>query len=102
LGEGGCISRKRRKHLKFERFFRFDTYKPGEDWTGLRASLLPNINLLDEIASANNFDPLVPGRYAEWIDQLEAADPPLLAWMLNLMSVKGVENRMPHSHMGYF
>jgi hypothetical protein len=79
------------ERLKFERFFRFDTYKSGEDWTGLRASLLPNINLLDEVASANNFDPLVPGRYAEWIAQLEDANPPLLARMLNHMAVKGVE-----------
>ena len=79
------------KQLKFERFFRFDTFDPGEDWMHLRASLLPDVNLLDEIASANNFDPLVPGRYATWIAQLEAANPTLKTHMLNLMAIKVVE-----------
>lgn len=81
--------------LKFERFLRFDTFLPfedGEDWGSLRASLLPNITLLDSLSSANNFDPLLPGRYSTWIDRLENADSAQKDQMLNLMGVTVVES----------
>ena len=56
--------------LKFDRFLRFDTYQSGEDWMDLRDTLLPNINMLDRIASTNNFDPLVPARFNPWMETL--------------------------------
>jgi hypothetical protein len=80
------------QQLKFERFFRFDTFHPPEGWGALRASLVPNLNMLDGLASANNFDPLVPGRYARWMDALAAADPATERRMLNLMGVQVVEH----------
>ncbi|MES0362156.1 MAG: YfhO family protein, partial [Anaerolineales bacterium] len=82
------------KQLKFERFFVFDTFQPfdeGEDWGSLRATLLPNATILDAIPSANNFDPLIPGRYANWIDVLQVADLESKEQMLNLMGVEVVE-----------
>jgi hypothetical protein len=80
--------------LKFERFLRFDTFQPfdeGEDWDSLRATLLPNVTILDAIPSANNFDPLIPGRYANWIDVLQVVELESKQQMLNLMGVEVVE-----------
>ncbi|MFL7892917.1 MAG: YfhO family protein [Anaerolineales bacterium] len=95
--DGGRIylSAEDEEFLKFERFLRFDTFYPfqeGEDWQSLRASLLPNITLLDQLNSANNFDPLLPGRYSTWMEVFGAADPELQEQMLNLMGVTVVES----------
>jgi hypothetical protein len=83
------------KLLKFERFLRFDTFQPfsGEEgWQSLRATLLPNVTILDSIPSANNFDPLLPGRYSAWIEIMEEVDSDTKDQMLNLMNVTVVEN----------
>jgi hypothetical protein len=77
--------------IKFDRFFRFDTFSPADGWQDLRASLLPNLTLFDGINSANNFDPLVPARYNIWIDTLNKSDPQAQDRLLNLMGVKVVE-----------
>jgi Bacterial membrane protein YfhO len=78
--------------LKYVRFLRFDTFDSGEDWQNLRAVLLPNTTLLDDIASTNNFDPLLPGRYADWQEMLEQASPASRDQMLRLMGVGVVES----------
>lgn len=75
--------------LKFDLLFRFDTFN-SEDPRTIRASLLPNISILDSIPSANNFDPLVPARYANWIAALESASPEDRASMLAAMNVGAV------------
>jgi hypothetical protein len=83
------------EHLKFERFLRFDTFQPfesGEDWDSLRAAMLPNVTILDGIPSANNFDPLLPGRYVNWIETLGEVDSRTQEHMLNLMGVTVVEH----------
>jgi len=62
--------------LKFQHYFRFDDFSPPpEGWQSLRASLLPNLTLLDGLPSANNFDPLLPARYVSYT-QRAAAQPP--------------------------
>ncbi|MGD8968993.1 MAG: YfhO family protein [Anaerolineae bacterium] len=50
----------------------FDDFGPSsaDYWRGMREAQLPNVGLLDGVASASNFDPLLVGRYA---DVLEAA-----------------------------
>jgi hypothetical protein len=73
--------------LKYERFLRFDTFDPGQDWNNLRAAILANANLLDGVPSANNFDPLTPGRYATWMELLNRAEPSTLAHA-DLMAVR--------------
>ena len=81
--------------LKFDRFLRFDTFMPFEDggsWQDLRASLLPNLTVLDVLPSANNFDPLMPERYAVWMEELDQVDPQIQEQMLNLMGVTVVES----------
>lgn len=51
-------------------------------WRGMREALLPNAGMLDGIASANNFDPLLVSRYTEMLAALP--DSP------NLLRVMGV------------
>lgn len=80
--------------LKFEHLFRFDSFA-SEDPRSIRAVLLPNTNLLEQIPSANNFDPFVPARYQLWIDELETADAEQRATMLRLMNVSIVERALP-------
>jgi hypothetical protein len=82
--------------LKFERFMQFKSFDPGEDWRNLRAVYLPNLGILDGIPSANNFDPLTPGRYARWIEVLNQADGNKQQDLLNLMGV-GVVEKMKSS-----
>lgn len=82
------------KVLKFEKLFRYDTFNPfpaGEGWEFLRATMLPNLSSLDHILSANNFDPLLPGRYVTWIEALNKADDITREQLLNLMAVNVVE-----------
>ena len=76
--------------LKYERLFRFDTFF-SRDPNLIRSTLLPNINLLDGIASINNYDPLVPARYRAWLTALETAPEGVQAEMLAAMSVTVVE-----------
>ncbi|MBN2548592.1 MAG: YfhO family protein [Anaerolineales bacterium] len=77
--------------LKFERFLRFDTFQINEEWLNMRAVRLPNLNLLDGLPSANNFDPLLPGRYVSWIEDLEQAGPDLQPRLFDLMGVSLLE-----------
>jgi len=82
------------KVLKFEKLFRYDTFNPfpvGEGWEFLRATLLPNLSSLDQILSANNFDPLLPERYVTWIEALQKANDNTREQLLNLMAVNVVE-----------
>ena len=59
--------------LRYEYLFRFDSFYSDEPGL-IRSSLLPNISLLDGIASANNYDPLVPARYKKWMEMVDQAD----------------------------
>jgi hypothetical protein len=82
------------EQLKFDRFLRFDTFRPFEavgGWQDLRAVQLPNVTLLDSIPSVNNFDPLLPGRYSNWMGKLSEVDLETQDRMLNLMGVTVVE-----------
>lgn len=77
--------------LKFRRMFRFDDFNPLEDWSAARETLLPNLNLLDGIPSANNFDPLVPDYYARWMAGIEAMHPDVQSGWLSHMGVGAIE-----------
>jgi hypothetical protein len=90
-GERLFLNKEDEYALKFERFFLFDTFDPGEDWLNLRKAPLPNLTLLDGLPSANNFDPLVPARYARWMKFLAGADPAVLDRLLPRMGVGLVE-----------
>jgi hypothetical protein len=77
--------------LKYVRFLHFESFDPGEDWMNLRAVLLPNTPILDGIPTVNNFDPFVPGRYADWQEMLAQASPEVYTQMLGAMDVGVVE-----------
>jgi hypothetical protein len=82
-------------NLKFDRFMRFDTFDSGEKWNNLRAAMVPNLFIFDGIPSVNNFDPLVPNRYARWLQNLELLmshdENNKVMDLLNLMGVGLVE-----------
>jgi len=73
--------------LKFSQTHRFDTFDPGIDWRVVRDIGLPNTTSLDNIPSANNFDPFVPERYQRWIDTLETLPAPDQQRLFQLMDV---------------
>lgn len=88
------LPEKQEEVLKYERFFRFDTFDPGEDWLNLRAVSIPNVNIIDGLRSVNNFDPIVPGRYATWMGALSKSEfemGDLDTKLLSLMDVGVVE-----------
>jgi hypothetical protein len=59
--------------VKYERTFRFDDYRiAAEGWQSVRASGLPNLNLLDRYPLLNQFDPLLIGDFAAYINLIEA------------------------------
>lgn len=80
--------------IKYQRFFSFESFHPTQDWQELRASSLPNLNMLDDLASVNNFDPLVPGRYQKWMNALETMDPERRNAVYDLMGVGSVGRQM--------
>lgn len=56
--------------VKFNWYFEFGDFTNRTEWNGLRSSQQPNLNLLDKIPYVNNFDPLLPARYATWRGEL--------------------------------
>jgi len=76
--------------LKFERTHRFDSFQTDLDPWLIRRSGLPNTTMLDRLASANNFDPLLPARYVDWVADLVAAPAKSRADRLALMDVAWV------------
>ena len=51
-------------------YLTFDDFGPRDVdyWWEMREALLPNVGMLDGVASANNFDPLLIGRYAALLE----------------------------------
>ncbi len=95
LGGGRLyLSQSDEQELKYGKLFRFDTFF-SEDPRIIRATLLPNINLLDGIPSVNNFDPLLPGRYRMWMDVVAQANPQIQEKMLASMDVSVIEHLIP-------
>jgi hypothetical protein len=86
------ISKSDEYQLKFERFLRFEDFTPKENWTNFRYVLIPNFNLLEGISSANNFDPLLPGRYVEWMNYIEVIGESQRDPWFQMMDVQVVES----------
>lgn len=75
------------ERLKFHRSFRFDRFDARTDWQAVRDWGLPNTAILDGISSANNFDPIRPGRYEAWMIELGQLDPEVRRRLLAMMGV---------------
>jgi hypothetical protein len=67
--------------VKFS-YLTFDDFGPRDVdyWWGMREALLPNAGMFDGVASANNFDPLLVGRHAAFLEAVVEA-PALLRVM---------------------
>lgn len=64
--------------VRFQDFLRFDDYRVAvERQAEYRRSLLPDLNILDWVSEFNNFDPLLPAPYADYLHLL--ADIPSAA-----------------------
>lgn len=102
LGQGRLYIPPSHEHeVKYDQFFRFDAFRPeGIDWQDLRAVILPNLNMLDGITSVNNFDPLVPGHYARWMEMLEQVDAQTENQLLDWIGVTVVEKQNPARDLG--
>ena len=63
--------------VMFQTFLPFKDYRVALDnWQALRASGLPNLNLLDRRMLLNNFDPLLPSHHVAYINLIEASAQP--------------------------
>jgi len=73
-------------------YLAFDDFGPRDVdyWWGMREALLPNVGMLDSVASANNFEPLLVGRYAALLEA--AVETPEL---LRVMGVTHVVSDRP-------
>ncbi len=86
--------------IKFSQFLQVDTFEFKEAVANFRKIILPDANMLDGIASVNNFDPLVPGRYSRWMDQLQTRASIELPWWFKWMNVSIVEEAAANASGG--
>lgn len=81
--------------LKFKQFFKFDTFKPDQEYEAIYEHLLPNSAMIRRIEMANNFDPIVPARFKIWMDEvnklgLATHDELPYNQALDLMEIDGI------------
>ncbi|NPV76746.1 MAG: hypothetical protein HPY59_10280 [Anaerolineae bacterium] len=101
VGSGRLFIRPRDEYqVKFFRFLRFKDFRPIEPLENMRRVMLPNLNLMDEIPSANNFDPLLPARYAHWMETIDDfSEEEIIPW-LRKMGVSLYEVYWPYDRSG--
>jgi hypothetical protein len=91
LGNGRLfISEPDDYELRYEHLFQFSDFF-ASDPELIRSSLVPNTAILTGIPSANNYDPLVPNVYRNWMDQLNQAGKDERQDLLAQMGVSVVE-----------
>lgn len=73
--------------LKFNKYFKFETFSPDSPWEDMHKDMVPNLPILQRAGMVNNFDPLVPGRFQNWIDAYNGLDDPARHQMTRLMGV---------------
>ncbi|HKZ86480.1 MAG TPA: YfhO family protein [Anaerolineae bacterium] len=61
-------------------------------WMDYRATQIPNTSMIDRLASANNFDPLLIGRYLELIEAVNAASFEDALRLLRLMHIRYISS----------
>ena len=79
--------------LKLEHFFRFDTFFPDRRWEELRELFLPNLHMLDDVESVNNFDPILPAHYQEWMELVGRSRGKAKGQLLDLMAAGTIVNQ---------
>lgn len=86
--------------LKFKRFLRFSDFRPIENISLYLNAMLPNLNILQNISSANNFDPLTPARYPDFIKWMETLPIMERVRMMEISNIGWVENRTINTEEG--
>jgi hypothetical protein len=73
--------------VKFE-YLRFSDFgsRDVSDWWGMREALISNTGMLDGVASANNFDPLLVGRYADLLSVAKTSQALRVMGVTHVMS----------------
>lgn len=81
------ISKSDEEAIKYDRYFQVKTFTPAYAWVEFKSDILANANIYSGIRSANNYDPLVPGIYANWQTVLDKATEGQKVAMLQWMDV---------------
>jgi hypothetical protein len=79
-----------RYRLMYNQAFLFRTFSGLADWMDIRRWELPNVAWMDGIASANNFDSFVPGRYAALTAGVEKLPDPQRTRLLGMMDAGAI------------
>lgn len=85
------------KKQRFDRFFLFEDIRPRPDWQNLTGTLLPDINMLSRVPMLNNFDPMVPDRFSEFLADMEKASPEAREELLSLAGVDHIARVDPEN-----
>lgn len=94
------------EQIKFGRYLLFASFGPADVqyWLGAREALLPNAAMVERVSSANNFDPLLVGRYndlIEFLDELPAPDALRVAGVMDARYIVSPrELSLPIVHRG--
>jgi len=86
--------------IKFRRFFQLASFEPTSDWSNLAGSELPNLNLLSQTASANNFDPFVPERFSTFQARINDFPSDAQVRILSRFGVSQLANASPRDKDG--
>ena len=95
------ISQKDEYTFKIHRFFRFADFNLIETGNAVFTAGLPNVNLIDNSSTANNFDPLVANEYLTWMNFLDQLPANKLESWLMTMGVDRWRKFAPESTAGY-
>jgi len=75
------------KSLKFEKYLSFRDFNANSNWDEMKSLPLPNMNLLSGVAMVNNFDPLVPKYFEQWMEILDDLTSHIAELQLRKMGV---------------
>lgn len=73
--------------LKFNKYFRFETFWPEVPWNEMHQDLVPNLPMLKRLETVNNFDPLVPAQFSKWLAEFNHLEPGRQGQMAGLMNI---------------
>ncbi len=73
--------------IKFRKFFRFSDYRFLDDYRLMKNMNLPNSNVFTGTHFINNFDPLLPKRYVDWIEEINHSSGPIQRQYLAMSGV---------------
>jgi hypothetical protein len=73
--------------LKFNKYFRFESFRPEVPWNDMHQDLIPNLPMLIRLEMVNNFDPLVPAQFKKWLAEFNHLEPGSQGQMAALMNI---------------